>query len=208
MDTFALKVISGSFLLGKLPDLGRRIASSGCVLSSGVFNFSEVKCEEKSKFSDLLVVVSNLFCLGEVSIKSDLLRKVSMALLGERVMIILPERWFQDAKTRYIVADDRGSLWLLHSLTIEMSNAIQHPVSYFVVPQVWDYCFEGIPSLILGVSFFCVCSWFSLWYLHSDVLFYLFWGNVFFDLRMFVVCFAAFLWLFFVLSLRKCPFRF
>jgi hypothetical protein len=52
------------------------------------------------------------------------------------VMIILPERWFQDAKTRYIVADDRGSLWLLHSLTIEMSNAIQHPVSYFVVPQV------------------------------------------------------------------------
>ena len=136
MDTFALKVISGSFLLGKLPDLGRRIASSGCVLSSGVFNFSEVKCEEKSKFSGLLVVVSNLFCLGEVSIKSDLLRKVSMALLGERVMIILPERWFQDAKTRYIVADDRGSLWLLDSLTIEMSNAIQHPVSYFVVPQV------------------------------------------------------------------------
>ena len=59
-----------------------------------------------------------------------------MALLGERVMIILPERWFQDAKTRYIVADDLGSLWLLHSLTIEMSNVIQNPVSYFVVPQV------------------------------------------------------------------------
>ena len=59
-----------------------------------------------------------------------------MALLGEQVMIILPERWFQDAKTRYIVADDRGSLWLLDLLTIEMSNAIQHPVSYFVVPQV------------------------------------------------------------------------
>ena len=136
MDTFALKVISGSFLLGKLPDLGRRIASSGCVLSSGVFNFSEVKCEEKSKFPDLLVVVSNLFCLRKVPIKSDFLRKVSMALLGERVMIILPERWFQDAKTRYIVADDLGSLWLLDSLTIEMSNAIQNPVSYFVVPQV------------------------------------------------------------------------
>jgi len=136
MDTFALKVISGSFLLGKLPDLGRRIASSGCVLSSGVFNFPEVKYEEKSKFLDLLMVVSNLFCLGKVPIKSDFLRKVPMPLLGERVMIVIPERWFQDAKTRYIVADDCGSLWLLHSLTIEMSNAIQHPVSYFVVPQV------------------------------------------------------------------------
>lgn len=208
MHTFALKVISGSFPIGKLPSLGRRIASSRCVLSSGVFNFPEVKYEEKSKFLDLLMVVSNLFCLGKVPIKSDFLRNVSMALLGEQVMIILPERWFQDAKTRYIVADDRRSLWLLHSLTMEMSNAIQHPVSYFVVPQVWDYCFEGIPSLILGVSFFCVCSWFSLWYLHSDVLFYLFWGNVFFDLRMFVVCFSAFLWLFFVLFWRKCPFRF
>lgn len=136
MNTFALKVISGCFPLGKLPILGRRIASSGCVLSSGVFNFPEVKYEEKSKFPDLLMVVSNLFCLRKVPIKSDFLRKVSMALLGERVMIILPERWFQDAKTRYIVADDLGSLWLLHSLTIEMSNVIQNPVSYFVVPQV------------------------------------------------------------------------
>ena len=114
MHTFALKVISGSFPIGKLPSLGRRIASSRCVLSSGVFNFPEVKYEEKSKFSDLLVVVSNLFCLGKVPIKSDFLRNVSMALLGEQVMI----------------------LWLLHSLTMEMSNAIQHPVSYFVVPQV------------------------------------------------------------------------